>query len=124
MVASKPRTRLASRPTGFAFSRRSYTACPTRIGKDRSRIFFQIRSANSSTVFDSAVERLKSSLVASGDSSSSECRGQDRLRRCSRHLAAVAQYVEWILTLEHFLHKVWHDVAHGQFDVARQHRPF
>src|SRR5260370_21222867 len=41
--------------------------------------------------------------------------------RVMTHLAAVAEDVQRILTFEHLLAQVGHDVAHGELDVPAHH---
>src|SRR6476660_1942312 len=70
VVASKPRTSRDLRTSGT----RSWTSCSNggsltnRNGRPSVWILCQIASASSSTVVDAAVDRLKSSLTAAGDS--------------------------------------------------------
>ncbi len=81
----------------------------------------QISSASSSTVVDSAgrevevlVERRRV-LHRSRDAP-----GQVAAVGVVPDLVAVAEDVQRVLALEHLLHEVGHDVAHGQLDVAAQ----
>ena len=93
----------------------------SRSGTSSPLTLRQISSASSSTVVDSAVERLKSSLRASGCSIAvDDAPGEVAAVGVVPHLVAVAEDVQRVLALEHLLHQVGDDVAHRQLHVAGQ----
>ena len=125
VVASKPSTRFAFSVDGHALlhvvlerDRR------TRSGTARRRRGSSSRSARPARAPWSTrlVERLKSSLSASGCSIAiGDPAGEVAAVGVVPNLRAVAEDVQRVLALEHLLHDVGNDVAHRELHVAAQH---
>ena len=124
VVASKPKTFFAFSVAGT----RRCTSCSNGVSETQRNgtsgpfSFFQISSASSRTVVDSFVERLKSSLSASGCSIAVAIPfAEIAAVGVVADLRAVAEDAQRVLALHDLLHEVGDDVAHRELHVAAQH---